>query len=142
MYKYYQKTFTQIPTMIVDEADIVTYTKDEDGNDVKHIEFDQYVYYNAVRCNRQEIGKISDWQDGVESYKKWGCCDTAWSFNNKKNGVYFFWNADENAFAADAASAFSGGQLALAGIGGLILGILGSTLVLNRKRRKDEPEAA
>jgi hypothetical protein len=29
MYKYYQKTFTQIPTMIVDEADIVTYTKDE-----------------------------------------------------------------------------------------------------------------
>ena len=41
-----------------------------------------------------------------------------------------------------AASAFSGGQMALAGIGGLILGILGSTLVLNRKRRKDEPEAA
>ena len=204
IYKYYQKTFTPIPTMIVDEADIVTYTKDEDGNDVKNIKFDQYVYYNAVRCNRQEIGKISDWQDGVESYKKWGCgdvadlngdfgqewlalytvkspekgdpiladsltlqygkkdmpegctqglhrftytnvCDlgdTAWSFNNKKNGVYFFWDADENAFAADTASVFTGGQMALAGIGGLILGLAGAALVLTKKRRKDKPEAA
>ena len=68
--------------------------------------------------------------------------DTAWAFNNDKKGVYFFWDADTNAFAADAASAFSGGQLALAGIGGLILGIAGATLVLNKKRRKDEPEAA
>ena len=68
--------------------------------------------------------------------------DTAWAFNNDKKGVYLFWDADTNAFAADAASAFSGGQLALAGIGGLILGIAGATLVLNKKRRKDEPEAA
>ena len=68
--------------------------------------------------------------------------DTAWAFNNDKKGVYFFWDEDTNAFATDAASAFSGGQLALAGIGGLILGILGATLVLTKKRRKDEPEAA
>ncbi len=68
--------------------------------------------------------------------------DTAWAFNNGKKGVYFFWDEDTKAFAADAASAFSGGQLALAGIGGLILGIAGATLVLNKKRREDEPEAA
>ena len=68
--------------------------------------------------------------------------DTAWAFNNDKKGVYLFWDADTKAFATDAASAFSGGQLALAGIGGLILGIAGATLVLNKKRRKDEPEAA
>ena len=37
---------------------------------------------------------------------------------------------------------FSCGQLTLAGIGGLLLGILGTTLVLNKKRRKDNPEAA
>ena len=203
MYRYYNKTFTQIPTMIVDEADIVTYTKDKDGKDVKNINFDQYVYYQAVRCNRQEIDKISDWQDGVEKYPEWGCgdvadlngdfgqewvalytvktpskgdpiladsltlqygsknmpsgCskglhlftytnaadlgDTAWSFNNKRNGVYFFWAEDTNAFAAETASAFSGGQLTLAGIGGLILGIAGATLVLGRKRREGETEA-
>lgn len=204
MYRYYNKTFTQIPTMIVDEADIVTYTQDKDGKDVKNIDFDQYVYYQAVRCNRQMIKKISDWQDGVEKYPEWGCgdvadlngdfgqewlalytvktsakgdpiladslklqygskdmpsgCskglhlftytntvdlgDTAWSFNNKKKGVYFFWDEDTNAFAAETASAFSGGQLALAGIGGLILGILGSTAVWLPKRRKEKEEVA
>ena len=68
--------------------------------------------------------------------------DTAWAYNNDKKGVYFFWDADENAFAQAAASAFSGGQIALAGFGGLILGIAGATLVLTRKRREDEPEAA
>ena len=205
MYKYYNKTFTQIPTMIVDEADIVTYTKDKDGKEVKNVEFDQYVYYQAVRCNRQELGKkLSDWQDGVDKYEEWGCgdvadlngdfgqewlalytvksekkgapiladsltiqygkkdmpsgCskklhlftytnavdlgDTAWSFNNKKHGVYFFWDEDTNAFAAATASAFGAGHLALVGFGGLILGTAGATLVLTRKRRKDEPEAA
>ena len=204
MYRYYNKTFTQIPTMIVDEADIVTYTKDKDGKEIKNINFDQYLYYEAVRCNREKIDKISDWQDGVDKYAEWGCgdvadlngdfgqewlalytvkasakgdpiladsltlqygskdmpsgCskglhlftytntvdlgDTAWSFNNKKKGVYFFWDEDTNAFAAATASAFSGGQLALAGIGGLMLGIAGATLVLKTKRREDEPEAA
>ena len=68
--------------------------------------------------------------------------DTAWAYNNDKKGVYFFWDADTEAFATETASAFSGGQLALAGIGGLILGIAGSALLLGKKRRKDEPEAA
>ena len=68
--------------------------------------------------------------------------DTAWAFNNAKEGVYFFWDADEKAFAKEAASAFGTGQMALAGIGGLILGIAATTLVLTKKRRKDEPEAA
>ena len=68
--------------------------------------------------------------------------DTAWAYNNDKKGVYFFWDEDTSAFAAETASAFSGGQLALAGIGGLLLGIAGAALVLNKKRRKEEPEAA
>ena len=45
-------------------------------------------------------------------------------------------------FSQAAASAFSGGQIALAGFGGLLLGIAGATLVLTKKRREDEPEAA
>ncbi len=68
--------------------------------------------------------------------------DTAWAFNNDKKGVRFYWGVDENAFAADTASAFSRGQVALAGFGGLILGIAGATLVLKKKRREDEPAAA
>ena len=68
--------------------------------------------------------------------------DTAWAFNNDKKGVYFFWDVDENAFAADTASTFGTGQMALAGIGGLILGIAAATLISGKKRKKDEPEAA
>lgn len=68
--------------------------------------------------------------------------DTAWAYNNDKKGVYFFWDEDATAFAQSTSSAFGAGQMALAGIGGLILGILGATLVLTKKRRKDEPEAA
>ena len=64
--------------------------------------------------------------------------DTAWAFNNDKKGVYFFWDEDKTAFAEETASAFGAGQLALAGIGGLILGILGSSLVLIPRRRKEK----
>ena len=204
VYKYYEKDFTPIPSMIVDEADIVTYIKDKDGNETKKIDFDQFVYYQAVRCNRQEVGEIGDWQDGVEEYENLGCgdiadinCDmgqqwlalytvrssrkgdpiladtltvqygskempekcskglhlftytnvmdlgdTAYCFNNAKKGIYLFWGEDKDAFAATEASAFGAGHLALAGIGGLIPGIAGATLVLTKKRRKDEPEAA
>ena len=67
--------------------------------------------------------------------------DTAWAFNNDKKGVYFFWNEDEKAFASSTASVFSGRALALAGFGGLILGLVGATFVL-RPRRKKEEEAA
>ena len=34
MYKFYQRDFTAIPMMIVDEADIVTYLTDENGKPV------------------------------------------------------------------------------------------------------------
>lgn len=39
-------------------------------------------------------------------------------------------------------SAFGAGQLALAGIGGLLIGALGSAFVLRTRRRKEEKEAA
>ncbi len=211
LYKYYQRDFTPIPRMIVDESDIVTYLKDENGNNIldengmpkKNIEFNQYEYYNAVRCNRRQVGKISDWQDGVDEYDEKGCgdiadlnvdqgqewlalytvkspnkgnpiladsltlqygsdtmptgCtiglhfftytfamdlgDTAYSFNNKKGGVYFFWDGDANAYAAasQTASAFSAGYIALAAVAGLLIGILGTTLVLKSKKKRTAP---
>ena len=202
LYKYYQRTFTPIPLMIVDEADIVSYGKDSQGNTVRQIDFDQYVYYTAARCNRQEVGEISDWQSGVSDYQSWGCGDvadlngdfgqewlvlytvksakkgnpiladslklqygsstppngdykglhlftytstvdlgdTAWSFSNKKNGVYFFWQEDENAYSNATASAFTKGHLALTGAGGLVVGLVAATMVLKKpvKKRKEE----
>ncbi len=213
MHKFYQCDFTAIPMMIVDEADIVTYVTDANGNPVldekgsqkKNIEFDQFAYYDVVRCNRQEVGKIGDWQDGVDKYAEWGCgdaadlncdcgkqwlamytnkspakgspiladsltcqtgsntmpanctrglhfftydyamdiADEAYAFNNKEGGIYLFWKDDAKAYAT--ASAFTTGQLALAGIGGLAVGILGATAVMMlRKKRQDEkaPTAA
>ena len=58
--------------------------------------------------------------------------------NDKKGGVRLYWKADEGAFVSNAASTFGTGQLALAGIGGLIIGILGSSLVLLPRRRKEK----
>ena len=195
--------------MIVDEADLVTYVTDKHGNPVydtngqqkKNIDFDQFVYYNAVKCNRQEVGNIGDWQKGVEQYaaegcgdvadlncdmgKQWlalytsknsakgdpslanslkfqngtdstpqGCSqglhfftytyaadlsDQAYAFNGPEGGMYLFWDTDEMAYTA---SDFTTGQMALAGIGGLVTGILGTSLVVYGKKRKDdEPEA-
>ena len=69
-------------------------------------------------------------------------CDTAWAYNNKKGGVYFFWDADQNAYAGTAATAFTPGQLALAGIGGLFLGIIGGALVCRPRRRRDGDPSA
>ena len=68
--------------------------------------------------------------------------DTAWAYNNGRKGVRLYWGEDEGAFAATTASAFGAGQMALAGIGGLILGIAGATLVLKKKRRKEDEAAA
>ena len=208
--QYYDRTFDPIPMLIVDEADIVTYLTDKDGNAIldekgnqkKNIDFDQYVYYDVVKSNRQAVGQIGDWQKGVSDYKKWGCgdaadlncdcgkqwlalyvnkspekgnpiladsltyqtgsnempsgctrglhyfcyeyamniADEAYAYNDDKGGIYLFWNEDDKAYAA--ASAFSAGQLALAGIGGLAIGILGATAVMLMKRKKEEkPEA-
>jgi len=74
-----------IPLMIVDEADVVTYVTDdkgspvldENGNQKKNIDFDTYEFYNAVKCNRPEVGEIGDWQDGVKEYADHGCADVA-----------------------------------------------------------------
>ena len=77
LYQYYHRTFTQIPTMIVDEADIVTYTTNSEGKKVKNITFDQFVYYEAVPCNRQQIGIHTNAQGGVSDYAEWGCGDAA-----------------------------------------------------------------
>jgi len=65
IYEYYHRTFTQIPNMIVDETDIVSYTTNDEGKEVKIITFDQFAYYEVVKCNRQEIGIHTNAQDGV-----------------------------------------------------------------------------
>ena len=213
LWKYYDRDMTPIPRMIVDESDIVTYITDdngkpvldENGNQKKNIDFNTYEYYEAVKCNRPEVGEIGDWQDGVKEYADHGCYDiadlnadmgqewlalytvksenkgypiladsltmkygksgakmpdgcsktmhlftytsvldlgdTAWAFNNDKKGVFFYWDEDTSAFPApETASAFGAGSLALAGIGGLILGIGGSTLVMRPRRKKEESE--
>ncbi len=202
LYRYYQKDFTQIPRMIVDESDIVTYTTDENGKEIKNIEFDQYVYYRAVKCNRQEYGDHGDWQDGVDMYEEWGCgdiadinadfgqewlalytvtspkkgdpiladsltvqfgsskmpsgctqnlhfftktfaidlADMAYCFNDNEGSIYFFWDSDETAYASAAASSFSAGQMAIAVVIGLAAGIIGTTILLMPRRKKQEAE--
>ena len=205
----YGVEFTKIPLMIVDEADIVTYVTDENGDPVydekgeqkRNIEFNQFVYYDVVKCNRPDFNNSEANVAVYRDYKNWGCMDAAdlnadlgrqwlclyttkdpgkgdpiladsltyqtgsdampagcsqglhfftytyamdiadmaYAYNNDVNGMYFFWDTDENAFTA---SAFTGSQLALAGIGGLAVGILGATAVmLLTKKKKDTPDA-
>ena len=56
--------------------------------------------------------------------------------------MYLYWKSDENALTASTtASAFNAGYLALAGIGGLALGILGTALVMTKGRKKKEDTA-
>ena len=52
--------------------------------------------------------------------------------------MYLFWKSDTNAFTA---STFSKGYIALAAVGGLAAGILGTTVVLVPKRKKNIPDA-
>ena len=77
LYQYYHRTFSKIPTMIVDEADIVSYTTNKEGKTVTVTTFDQFAYYEAVKCNRQEVGLNPSAQGGVDDYKEWGCGDAA-----------------------------------------------------------------
>ena len=77
LYQYYHRTFSPIPTMIVDEADIVSYTTNRKGEKVKQITFDQFAYYEVVKCNRQQIGLHTSAQGGVDEYKNSGCGDAA-----------------------------------------------------------------
>ncbi len=203
---FYDREFTIIPTMIVDEADIVNYSTDENGKQVKEITFDQFAYYEVVKCNRQEIGLHKNAQDGVDEYDDWGCgdaadlnadvgkqwlalyvnrssakgnpiladsitvqygssgtpkgCtgnlhmftftnpvdvgDAAYCFRNDKNGTYLFWDSDKEAYSAstETASAINYGYLALAAIGGLALGIVGTTCVIIPKRKKENKTTA
>ena len=202
IYKYYNRTFTKIPTMIVDEADIVEYKTDKNGNQVRTANFVSFAYYEAVKCNRQEIGLHTSAQDGVSEYQNWGCGDVAdlgadvgkqwlaiyvnrsrlkgnpiladslklqkgssdmpsdcnaclhiflyknpvmidhneYSFRQDNNGMYLFWKGEET--APLTSSTFNAGYLALAGIGGLLLGIIGTALVMLPKRKKKNKPAA
>ena len=68
--------------------------------------------------------------------------DTAYSYNNNKNGVYFFWDSDAKAAANKTATSFGAGQMALACAGALILGLLIATIIfLPRKNKKEEQTA-
>ena len=85
LYKYYDRDMKPIPTMIVDESDVVEYLKDENGKPMldengkqkKNITFNTYEYCEAVKCNRQQVGEIGDWNDGVAEYAENGCGDIA-----------------------------------------------------------------
>ena len=200
--KFYNRDFTQIPRMIVNEDDIVSYSIDKNGNVVKDINFNQFVYYEVVKCNRQQIGINEEAQSGVDKYQEWGCGDAAdlgcdiglqwlalyvnksrekgdpiladsivvqygsktapesnmgtlhmfnftnsvdvgseaYNLRNDKEGIYMFWKTDENAFTF-AASTFNYGYLALAAIGGLAAGIVGTTIVVLPKRKKNKADA-
>ena len=77
MSQFYNRTFTRIPLYIVHEDDIVKYDVDGDGNVIKTIDIDQYVYYEVVKCNRQAVGINKKAQTGVSDYASWGCGDAA-----------------------------------------------------------------
>ena len=203
LHLYYHRTFTPIPMMIVDRADIVTEVTDAKGNKDEIIDFKQFAYYEVVKCNRQEVGIHTSAQNGVSDYASWGCGDAAdlnadtglqwlalyvnrsaekgnpiladtlklqkgssetpsgyngklhmfgytnavkldnieYSYRDDNEGMYLFWKSDANALTA-AASTFNAGYLALAGIGGIGLGVLGTTLVMLPKLKKRREEEA
>ena len=202
MHKYYNRDFTVIPHMIVDEADIVTHTTDANGQKVDIINFDQFAYYEVVKCNRQEIGIHTDAMNGVSDYASWGCGDAAdinadvglqwlalyinrspakgnpiladsftlktgegsektpegysclhmfneknavkidhrdYSYRSDNDGMYLYWKSDASAFTASAFN--KGGTIALSAIGGLALGIVGTTLFMLPKKKRNEAAA-
>ena len=58
-------------------------------------------------------------------------------FHNKMKGVYFFWDVDEGAFDdKGAASAFDGGTAAIAGGLGLLVGIIGTAIIMRKKKEQ------
>jgi hypothetical protein len=130
-------TLTAIPMMIVDEADIVTYLTDEKGNPI--LADSLKLQYGS---KEQPAGTTKKLHFFCYTFAM-NLADTAYCFDDKKGGIYFFWDEDTKAFTKNAASSFSTGQLALTGIGGLALGVIGATVVMMIKgRRKEEtPEA-
>ena len=203
LYQYYHRTFSVIPNMIVDEADIVSYTTNSQGETVKLITFDQFAYYEAVKCNRQEVGLNPSAQGGVSDYKEWGCGDAAdingdvgkqwlalyvnrsqakgdpiladsltlktgkgsektpagytgclhmfmeenpvkidneeYCYRSDNDGMYLYWKGDASAFTASSFG--TGGTIAISTIGGLMVGILGATVVLLPKKKKEQEPA-
>ena len=64
--------------------------------------------------------------------------DDAYAYHNEKNGVYFFWDQDENAVLSQTASTFSGGALALVGVLALAVGSAITALFLSPRRKKEQ----
>ena len=62
-------------------------------------------------------------------------------FRDDLNGMYLYWQSDAAALAGTA-STFNAGYLALAGIGELALGVVGTTFVMLKGRKKKEETAA
>ncbi len=203
LYEYYHRTFSPIPTMIVDEADIVSYTTDKKGNKVKQITFDQFAYYEVVKCNRQEIGLHTSAQGGVDEYQNSGCGDAAdinadvgkqwlalyinrskakgdpiladsltlktgegsekkpngysgclhmfneenpvlidnedYCYRSDNDGMYLYWKTEKD--SSLTASVFGGGTIAISAVGGLALGIVGTSLFMLPKKKKEEAAA-
>nr|MCR4926792.1 hypothetical protein [Lachnospiraceae bacterium] len=70
--------------------------------------------------------------------------DMAYSYNNKKGGVYFYWDVDAGAFTriSAAASSFSPGHTALFTSAGMAIGIIGTIITERLRRRKKQPTSA
>ncbi|MBQ6421514.1 MAG: hypothetical protein IJK02_10610, partial [Clostridia bacterium] len=66
--------------------------------------------------------------------------DEQYCYRSDKNGMYLYWQGDENAFedTGATATAFNAGYMALSGVGGLALGIAGTALVTGRKKKEEE----
>ena len=67
--------------------------------------------------------------------------DSRYTYNDKLNGIYVYFKT-ESAPAADTASVFSGGALALVGVGGALVGAALGALAVNLVKRKKKPLAA
>ena len=69
--------------------------------------------------------------------------DSRYTYNDKLNGIYVYYKTEAVATPADAASAFSGGALALVGAGGAAVGAsLGAlAVVMVGKKKKSTAEA-
>ena len=60
-------------------------------------------------------------------------------YRSDNNGMFLYWQGDAAAFTASTFG--TGGKIALSAVGGLIVGILGATLVLLPKRKKENAES-
>ncbi len=89
-------TLTAIPMMIVDEADIVTYLTDEKGNPI--LADSLKLQYGS---KEQPAGTTKELHFFCYTFAL-NLADTAYCFDDKKGGIYFFWDEDTKAFASAA----------------------------------------